>query len=565
MRVVERRDNDYRQASTPTARSRRATLTGPGRRRRAGLPSGFVAGLFGLVAALSCGPPESPGPSPARPDAGLPLSCDPAADDDGDCLSNGLESCLAPTPPDRDGDGLFDHLDRDADGDGIGDLIEAGQDCGDPRHSDDDGISDYLDRDSDDDGVPDLREDRDGDGRVGVCTTPCVRSAQCDSTAGERCSVPSRPQPGEQGVCVSPACLRGETDPRNPDTDDDGTDDSVETATLCDPPSADNPDGLRPVVYRDSASTRYIHASWRIAVAPDFLVETIDIASPGRRDSAMMLDLPDAEIAGFLVSRFESPGEPGAPVDGAPGESSVAMAALLELSSIDVIAIRAAGTRSTTHDPVDGDGDSGGAGFDTVLGAVLDVDTRPGDPSDSPEPAMTIDVVALRDQVVPALLGRPAAEVTLPDPGWNGPGDSEYVLVLQTVHRAEYGQTLFIGAVARRARFLDDAQRTAIEAGNLANGTGLGLSGNLETAVCDQFAVIAPPVVLRDVPIAATLSVLRDGVLVPRSRQDGWDHDPIGNAIEFHGSSFPRGEGPPAEPSDVIVSYRRFTSQRPRP
>ncbi|WP_167335410.1 Calx-beta domain-containing protein [Pedobacter kyungheensis] len=68
---------------------------------------------------------------------------------------NNLDSSL-PLPSgtpivvkDQDGDGLFNHLDLDSDGDGITDAVEG---LGDP---DGDGIPNFLDLDSDGDGIPD--------------------------------------------------------------------------------------------------------------------------------------------------------------------------------------------------------------------------------------------------------------------------------------------------------------------------------------------------------------------------------------------------------------------------
>ena len=84
-------------------------------------------------------------------------------DTDGD----GLDDTTQATPladPDTDGDGIVDHLDVDSDNDGIPDAIEGNVD------TDGDGIPDYLDLDSDNDGVLDSVEaplsgvDTDGDG-----------------------------------------------------------------------------------------------------------------------------------------------------------------------------------------------------------------------------------------------------------------------------------------------------------------------------------------------------------------------------------------------------------------
>ncbi|WP_241321806.1 tandem-95 repeat protein, partial [Belliella aquatica] len=74
---------------------------------------------------------------------------------------------------DADGDGLFNHLDLDSDGDGIPDSVEAGPDPANPIDTDNDGTPDFLDLDSDGDSILDSVEagpdpanpiDTDGDG-----------------------------------------------------------------------------------------------------------------------------------------------------------------------------------------------------------------------------------------------------------------------------------------------------------------------------------------------------------------------------------------------------------------
>ncbi len=68
---------------------------------------------------------------------------------------------------DTDGDGIVDRLETDSDGDGIPDAVEVGADPSNPVDSDNDGIPDHLDVDSDGDGIPDSLEgtvDTDNDG-----------------------------------------------------------------------------------------------------------------------------------------------------------------------------------------------------------------------------------------------------------------------------------------------------------------------------------------------------------------------------------------------------------------
>ncbi|MEL7195586.1 MAG: T9SS type A sorting domain-containing protein [Bacteroidota bacterium] len=118
---------------------------------------------------------------------------------------------------DSDGDGIFNHLDLDADNDGIPNIIEAGgvdangdglvdddtdtdgdglADTYDTDNlgnslpaldSDGDGIKDFLDLDADGDGIPDIIEakgiDSDGDGRVDVDMTNVANDADRDGFA----------------------------------------------------------------------------------------------------------------------------------------------------------------------------------------------------------------------------------------------------------------------------------------------------------------------------------------------------------------------------------------------
>ncbi len=68
----------------------------------------------------------------------------------------------------------------------------------------------------------------------------------------------------------------------------------------------------------------------------------------------------------------------------------------------------------------------------------------------------------------------------------------------------------------------------------------------------------ASPIVLSKVPISASISLARDGLSVFRSREQGWDFRSSSNAIIFFNMPFD-----PANPSDVVVSYRRWADQIP--
>ena len=54
------------------------------------------------------------------------------------------------------------------------------------------------------------------------------------------------------------------------------------------------------------------------------------------------------------------------------------------------------------------------------------------------------------------------------------------------------------------------------------------------------------------------LAVTRDGRVVKRSRDEGWDFRSSANSVVFFNLPFD-----PAHPSDTIVSYRRWAVQVP--
>lgn len=417
--------------------------------------------------AVACQPAENPGQPGSEPmfDSRSDLPCDPAADDDGDCILNALERCLDTPIPDRDLDGQPDFTDPDADGDGIPDSIEVGGDCSQPRDSDGNAIPDYLDSDSDGDNVPDRHEDRDGDGHIGSCRKPCSGPAGCDAAASERCSLGLIEA---DGVCVSIDCLDGDSNPRDPDTDGDGvadgSDPDLAGTGICSEPATDNAIGLAAAEYVDSASTPHAFASWRIALAPETVRAAVAITTAGRYDSALIADLPASDLAGFLASRASQSST-------ATAESDAVVPALLALPQLTRVSTRASGTSQSSSD-----------GFAAVLGTVLDITT-----------AQPTDAVAVREAILAALLGRSAGEITVPDPGWTGANDTAFVVALQAVHRPARSQTIFMGAVARRAEFDDISRVTAIRASDLADGTALTLSGNLEAHNCEQVFVTAPP------------------------------------------------------------------------
>ena len=417
-------------------------------------PRTLTAPAIGLILALAaCGPKAISGSADASIED---LGCDPALDNDGDCIPNREEGCGTLPAPDRDGDDQPDYNDIDSDGDGIRDSIEVGADCNSPRDTDGDGIPDYLDFDSDNDGIDDIYEDRDGNGAIGDCSQACDSTDEC--AEGEYCS---RPIDGATpGVCVSIECLGGESDPHNNDTDGDGTGDGDEGTFICNPQSEDNPSGLKRIKYADSANTIYSVANWRVALEVGALEGLPSIAVPAPLDSAYTFDMNSVElqVAGFLASR---PADATSAVE----ESNALIGRLQANPLVGTLVTRVSGTNTTSLD-----------GFDTVLSTTLQIQT-----------STNSDVTGLRAAIMADLLDRPAGDVTLPNLGWSGGTTNRFIMVFQTVYRAEDAQTLHMGAIATLEMYDDRTINTGLHVDDLSNGTGLSVSGNGEAIECDIF------------------------------------------------------------------------------
>lgn len=421
-----------------------------------------VMSMFMLALVASCGGPSGR-PTPDAMTGGdgggdaMP-PCDPVADDDGDCVPNGVEGCQLTPPSDHDGDGGPDYLDGDSDGDNLTDEHEAGATCDDPRDTDGDGTPDFQDGDSDNDGVSDLYEDRNGDGKIGTCNLQCTMSSQCPP--GAYCSVPS--DGVGFGACVDMECADGETDPHNPDSDGDGVKDGLEGTSICNPTSPDNPFGLKPIKYVDSMSTAYPMSNWRLALEVN-AVETVPaIANANILDAAYMFDMiePNAQVAGFLASR-------AAAANSAVSEIGSLIINLQNAPFITNVTVRTSGNHTTSLD-----------GFDTVLSATFEITT-----------SQQLDVTKVREIVTAAALARPQTDVTFPDPGWVGTGDTHFVVEVQAIRRAMQVQTLFVGGVARTASAEDPTRTTVFHLNDMSNGTSVALSGNGEKIECEQFVI----------------------------------------------------------------------------
>lgn len=155
-------------------------------------------------------------------------------DADGDRIANGVE--LVPAVPDTDGDGLPDWRDDDSDGDTIADRDEAAGD------RDGDGTADF--RDTDSDGDDPEEGERLGDAAEAGDSDPATPPAECpveldartrDLRAPRRDGVPDFLDNDSDNDGLSDreedALGTGRCDP---DSDDDGAIDSVETAWCAD-------------------------------------------------------------------------------------------------------------------------------------------------------------------------------------------------------------------------------------------------------------------------------------------------------------------------------------------
>jgi hypothetical protein len=428
----------------------------------ASFSSAFATLAVAIAFSAGCG--SDPRVDPDDPDAAPPPPgdamdpCDVAADQDGDCIPNGVEGCAQTPPLDRDADLTADYLDIDSDGDGILDSIEAGDSCADPRDADGDGTPDYVDVDSDNDGVTDGDEDRNGDGEVGSCTLTCSAPSHCPPTA--YCSLPLDGQ--GLGTCIELACTDGETDVHNGDSDGDGTPDVQEGTFICNDLTPTNPFGLKPIKYVDSTTTAYPTANWRLAMELPAVENVPAIANPTLLNAAYTFDMiqSNAQVAGFLASR-------SAGANSAINEINSLLLNLESAPFVSGVTVRTSGTSTTSLD-----------GFDTVIGAAIEITTT-----------APITATAVREIVTAAALARPATDVTFPDPGWVGTADTRFLVTAQAMRRAAEVQTLFVGGVARLIHADDLTRPTALHLADMSNGTGVALSQNGEAVECEQFLI----------------------------------------------------------------------------
>ena len=242
-----------------------------------------------------------------------------------------------------------------------------------------------------------------------------------------------------------------------------GTPDASGLPFVCDPQSETNPHGLKSIQYLDSVDSVYPSANWRVALEPETAVAWATFEGAGARESAMLFDLSRAElgVAGFLVSRD------------AAGASALEE---LDLAQIAIRSLVPEVAQVTTR--VSGSNIQSLDGFDTVVRTEFEVTTT-----------SSLDATRLRETLVPALLAREPDAVSFPDPGWQTAPDTRFIVTLQTLYRAEAGQTLFMGAVARALDYEDRARTTGLHADDLSNGSGLTRSRNGEARECEDSIV----------------------------------------------------------------------------
>jgi hypothetical protein len=342
-------------------------------------------------------------------------------DSDYDNIPDGVEDAnqngqvdpgeTSPTEADSDGDGLDDGIeDKNQNG-----IVDPGE-------------YDPNDPDMDNDGVLDGDEDHNGDGVIGKCTTPCNQGCSpeevCSQTAG---------------VCFSPACAEGETDPFSSDTDGDGTNDNEEASVLvC---SAEN---LKQVDYHSSEL-----ADFRFVLELFFTVSSF-LQNNGE-DIGFAFYSPQYQMAGFLVSRTPS----GIINDAAEQEAQ-------DRVSISTMAtgLSSATTRAlTTFD-----------GYDAVI-ADYDISVSSQTPTDLANNLVTKFLSGQQPTGQLAQQGDPAAD---------------YHLATETVYR-DSSQVIVVG-VLTAASYLEDDQ--IIRMNDVSNSTALAGYTDQTDVACESFASV---------------------------------------------------------------------------
>jgi hypothetical protein len=407
-----------------------------------------------LAALVACGGGGSSGGETGACQGSSFAGGDPAADADGDGLSNGAECPIGTNPlaADTDGDGLLDGdvvakgtLPRvaDPDGDGLADGAEGA------------GGSSPLVPDTDGDGL------LDGD-EVAAGTSPLAADTDDD------------------GLLDGDEAAAG-TSPLAADTDGDGLLDGDEIAlglvpTVADPPTAALCDVLRacarsvlvPVLWEDQ-----LDGDYRLALPADAVVGELfflDSPPPGRL-AATGFDLASPSVAGFVLSMDEpvQNGDPGAQLGALAGRLAAAAGQ--------------AGVPWTATELVAGRAVQSWDGFPAVVGARVNLTGAAGNAG------------AVRQAVLARMAGLGDVPYAGLPPGAFGTGP--FVVSLEVLSRrngqGDAHRVVVVAAVAPKSWFDDRTQATRIVAADLAGGTALGQSGDGEGRRCDAIPVAGDP------------------------------------------------------------------------
>ncbi len=296
---------------------------------------------------------------------------------------------------------------------------------------------DPLSGDQDGDGVNDGEEDRDRNGLIGECLADCAGGQACGQ--GQTCTA------GRCAPVIHLDCIGAETDPRLTDTDGDGATDDKGSSVVCNTTSL-----VEPMMDHNTAG------DWTLALDPAFgAVRAVTNTAAGPTEVAITFDDPQAQVAGIVLSK------PGRLDPLKQDEADEVLMAELPGAAITAVFNRQA---FKTYD---------GYSAATSLRLIT--------------PTVATTTGALRDQLLLALSGRTAGEVTItPGPSF-GAGSERYALLITTISRPD--RVILLAAVSDEEAYTNRGEDSAIRMQDLTNGTALATSGKGLKAECDDFNV----------------------------------------------------------------------------
>jgi len=412
--------------------------------------------------------------------------CKPGQDSDQDGIPDDVEGC----GKDSDSDQTPDYLDADSDGDKVLDSVEAGPNPKAPADSDGDKIPDFQDNDSDNDNVKDGDEDLNGDGLLGCCLVTCNEQRKGCKPNQDGCGAGQTCQQGKCTPAVDFLCSDGESDPKKKTTFPGTTPDDQLPTFVCHTSGETSSQGLKPMQFKKSTA-----GDWHLALETSSTYGEAAIASAKALEAAATFDLTaaDAAVAGFIVSL---------PAAG-PDVSKLAADFVTEIST------KLPG-KSNISQLVSGTGKSSHDKFPTVVGTQLAITL-----SGAQNPP------AVRNALIPLLLGRPAADLTKLPAASFGPAATDLVLAFQTLLRPKDSRVIVMGAVATKAMMNDVTKDTGFHVDDLSNGTGLATPKDGDTVECDPF-------VLQSTPVADIIWIVDESGSMDDNRQDI-----VNNATDF--------------------------------